>query len=188
MKRHFPGLLFLLIFISSPCFALSLPTSVQSNEILSEKPTEIKAGKKGLVVIFMSAVCPCSESHKEIIKKLAADFKDFNFVGVHSNADELPDPSKKYFKESNFPFPVLQDDHFKWADQFKALKTPHAFVISPEGNLLYQGGVTNSSVGPTADKQFLRDALAEVDTGKGVSVSRGRTLGCIISRGEKNVW
>ncbi len=50
--------------------------------------------------------------------------------------------TKKHFSETHFPFPVLQDKKSKWADQFGALKTPHAFVFNKSGELIYKGGVT----------------------------------------------
>jgi hypothetical protein len=156
--------------------------SVSGPDVVSEKKVELKTGSKGSVLVFLSAECPCSNSHIEILKKLAADFPHFSFLAVHSNQNESLKETKAYFQKAALPFPIIQDAGAKIADEYKALKTPHAFLLAPDGSILYKGGVTSSANGPSADSQYLRDALAEVEAGKPVSRPVGRTLGCIISR------
>jgi hypothetical protein len=155
---------------------------VRGPNILNEAPVSVKPLKKGMVVVFMSARCPCSSSHVEILKKLAKAHPDFAFVGVHSNADENEALSKPYFERANLPFPVIQDRGDKIADQFHAFKTPHSYLVSAEGKMLFRGGVTNSHEGPTADKQYLSDALDDIEAGRPVRVPEARTLGCTIAR------
>jgi thioredoxin-related protein len=163
-------------------------SSISGQNLLTGQPVEIKPGKKGTVVVFMSAKCPCSNSHIGIVKTLVNDFKDFSFVVVHSNMDESVESSKSYFQAAALPVPVIQDGNTQLADQLKAFKTPHAFLFAADGKIVYEGGVTSSAHGPTAEKQFLRDALNDVQADRPVRTPEGRTLGCIISRGEKNVW
>lgn len=146
------------------------------------------SNSKGLVVVFLSAKCPCSNSHNTELKDLAQIYKEFNFVAVHSNVDEGKDLSKPYFKNAAFPFPVIEDEKSKLADQLQASKTPHAFIFASSGEVLYQGGISNSKDCAKADRKFLREALVDLHSGKVVRTPEGRTLGCAISRGEKNVW
>ena len=159
-------------------------SEIHGRNLLTDEPIDVRPGKKGTVVVFMSIVCPCSNSHIPVLKKIADDFKNFNFVVVHSNSDEEIGATKSYFKTANFAFPVLQDQKTKLADEYKAYKTPHAFVISPDGKILYRGGVTNSNDAPTADKLYLRNALEDIEAGHEVRIKEGRTLGCVISRRE----
>ncbi|HWU43975.1 MAG TPA: redoxin family protein [Bdellovibrio sp.] len=139
-------------------------------------------GKKGSVVVFLSAKCPCSGSHEVVLNDLAKEYPDFIFVGVHSNADEDKTITKNHFAEAKLSFPVLQDSRSAWANQLGALKTPHAFVFNPKGELLYQGGVTDSHVGPAAKKTFLKDVLSDIQSGKAPRMKEGRALGCFIQR------
>lgn len=162
--------------------------SVGGLDLMSGKSIDVKSGKKGEVVVFMSAKCPCSNSHVAILKKLAKDYPGFSFVAVHSNVDEAKELTQEYFKKVDLPFPVIQDDGARIADVYKAFKTPHAFVVGPDGKTLYQGGVTNSHNGESADRNYLREALADLEAGRAVKTAEGRTLGCAISRGEKFVW
>ncbi len=162
--------------------------SVQGEDLLSGQKIEATAKAKGLVVIFLSSRCPCSDSHLPIIEKLSQQFTDFQFVGIHSNADEGKEQAQTYFKNAHLSFPILQDEKSKWADQLKASKTPHVFVLSPDGETLYKGGATSSAHGPTAEHAYLQDALTAIQAGKKVTTAETRTLGCAISRGEKYVW
>lgn len=142
---------------------------------------------KGTVVVFLSAKCPCSNSHVAEIKTLSEKYKDFKFVGIHSNIDEEVETSKKYFILHRLPFPVIQDDKAVLADAFKALKTPHSYVVSPEGEIVFQGGVTDSASGNEAKIHYLADALEDLQQGRKVKTAQARSLGCVILR-EKNTW
>ncbi|MBC7370772.1 MAG: redoxin domain-containing protein, partial [Bdellovibrionaceae bacterium] len=125
----------------------------------------------------------------EVLKKLAGQFKDFNFVAIHSNADETAELTKEYFVRAKLPFEIIQDKDSTLANKFKALKTPHVFVIVLNGEVQFQGGVTDSANASTAKKNYLQDALTDVQAGKPVAVATGRTLGCMIQRsGEGNSW
>jgi hypothetical protein len=185
--------LFFFLLVSIGSYAQSEPAKdvvrIQGIDLLSNESFDLESfsaknsrGSKGYVLVFLSALCPCSNSHVSEVKTLYQDFKSFQFIGVHSNQDEAPDISMKYFKSIQMPFPILADANARLADEFKAYKTPHAFVLSPKGKVLYQGGVTSSALADQADKHFLREALQDLDAGKNVRMVRGRTLGCVISR------
>ncbi len=135
------------------------------------------------VLVFLSAKCPCSRSHEPELKRLHSRFAGagFEFIGVHSNQDETLAESKKHFKEAALPFPVIEDRGAKLADEFRALKTPHVFVL--KGNeVVFQGGVDDSADGARAKKRFLEDALAALQQGKPLELTRARALGCAIQR------
>jgi hypothetical protein len=139
--------------------------------------------KKATVLVFLSAVCPCSESHEKGLKGLAEVYskKGYQFVAVHSNQDEPIDQAKSHFKKTALPFSVLNDVDAKIANEFKALKTPHAFILKGK-EIVYQGGVDDSSDAEKAKIKYLEVALAEFDSGKSVTLSKTRTLGCVIKR------
>lgn len=157
-------------------------------DLFTGQPVEIAAGEKGTVVVFLSAQCPCSASHAGEIKKIAAEYPAFRFVGVHSNSNEGKELTQGYFKDVKLNFPVLQDTDGKIAEQFRALKTPHAFLVAGDGKILYKGGVTDSKDCSKSGRNFLREALEDVSKGKKVRTAEARTLGCAISRGGKSDW
>ena len=177
-------LLVALLLSTTRAFATPSRSFLEGPNVLDGKTEKIDftTSRKGAVVVFLSAKCPCSASHEELLKNLSTEFKDFAFVGIHSNADENAEDTKNHFTTAHLNFPVLQDKKNLWANELGALKTPHAFVFNNKGELLYQGGVTDSHVGPAAKKQFLKEVLSDIEDGKAPRLKEGRALGCFIQR------
>lgn len=175
-------LLVLLVFCSAQCLAQALP-ALEGINIVTEKTTVIDwQEKKATALVFISSLCPCSNAHIEHLKTLAQKFPDINFVGIHSNADEVAKDSKEYFAQQNLPFPVLRDEKSTWANRLKAYRTPHAFVISPAGAVIYQGGVTSSAEAKKAEHFYLQETLERLLAGKKIETNKTRVIGCEIAR------
>lgn len=137
---------------------------------------------KGRVIVFLSAKCPCSRSHESSLEKLAKEFPEFAFIGIHSNKDEDEGFSSLHFREAGFSFPVIRDQDFKWANELGAMKTPHAYVIGPKGECWYRGGVDDTKDASKAKKFYLKQALLDLREGKEPQEKTSRTLGCAIVR------
>lgn len=135
---------------------------------------DVSQAKKATVVVFVSPDCPCSQSHEAELSRLSSLYseKGFRFVGV----------SHQYFEKSRLPFSVLTDSDSKIADEFAALKTPHVFVVDPQGKMLYRGAVTDSTKLPKAKKFYLATALEQIDKGQKVELAETKSLGCAIER------
>lgn len=180
------NLILLILYSFSAMAAIEkAPIRITALNLLSHQVQTVdffKTDKKASVVVFMSSKCPCSNSHVPLLRQLAQQYKDINFVAIHSNSDENVKEAAAYFKKANLGFPVLQDLHTRIADKLQAYKTPHVFVFSPQGRVLYQGGVTNSSNAASADEFFLKDALNDIENNRAVKTAEGRTLGCVILR------
>lgn len=157
--------------------------TISQNNIVTLKG--ISKSKKGLVVVFLSSVCPCSNSHVKELIQLQKEFKEFDFIGIHSNQDEKMDEAKKYFTSLDLDFLIIQDENASIADHFKAQKTPHAFIINPKNEIIYQGGVSSSNRFEKAEHFYLREALTNLKNNKEIQQAQTRALGCYINR-EKN--
>jgi hypothetical protein len=179
MKSLKLPLFLILVFFGSWSLAAS-PPPLKGKDVLTGKSLSFEP--RNLVVAFLSARCPCSNSHMPELADLAASYKNFKFVGVHSNLNENPDETKEYFTSHDLPFPVIQDQKLQLADRFKALKTPHVFVFGGQGELLYQGGVSSSADFEKAKTKYLRNALEDIENHRAVRTAEARTLGCAISR------
>lgn len=160
------------------------PTDLAGTDLRNGKWLEFRPSEKikASVVVFLSAKCPCSESHETKLTELAQTFPEFDFIGVHSNADEPLSEAQTYFSTRALPFPVLQDKETKIADRFGALKTPHAYVVGPRGECLYSGGVDDSKDANRAKDHFLKSALEAIRAGQSPKIKNARTLGCVIKR------
>ncbi len=172
-----------LFFVCATSFAYALPP-LEAKTILDDKVISLKwqSNSKNHVIVFLSSTCPCSNAHVEYLKKLHQENPDFEFIGVHSNADEKPETALSYFKLASLPFPVVKDQDSKWANEFKANRTPHSFVVNPKGEILYEGGVTSSSNPEKAEEFYLKDALSATKLGQKIKLSKTRVLGCEIAR------
>lgn len=190
MKALVFQILTLMFFLEARAFAATPDlAAVQAADLRSGREITVSGvGKKGLVVVFLSAQCPCSNSHVRELAALAGEYPEFSFVGVHANGGEDKRETVSYFERVHLPFPVVRDANYTLADRYKAFKTPHSFVIQSDGRIAYRGGVSSSHSFENADHKFLREALEDLRQNRAVRTPEGRTLGCAIARGERNVW
>jgi hypothetical protein len=161
--------------------------NLKGTELLTSKPVQIStqfSDKKGLVVVFLSAKCPCSNSHVKVLNELSKKYPKFRFVAFHSNSDETIREAQDYFQKNPLNFQVLKDKNSKTADALKAYKTPHAFILNQKGEIVYKGGVTDSSTAERASRNYLEEALADINQDIPIRLAEGRTLGCVIMRPE----
>jgi len=175
-----------LVFISTSANATTHLAPLTGLDLRSgQRFTQITDPKtKATVIVFLSARCPCSSSHEAALKSLFNQFstQGFQFIGIHSNADEPVQESQEHFVKAALPFPVIQDNAAQLADQFKALKTPHVFILNSQGETLFQGGVDDSHIAATAKKHYLDEALAALSQGNLPPQKEVRTVGCVIKR------
>ena len=168
-------------------WASSIPIeSVSGRDLLTSKELTLrpKDHPGGLVVVFLSARCPCSQSHVDALRSLAGRFPGYAFVGVHSNSDEPLSEAERVFEKAHLPFPLIEDQDAKLANRFSALKTPHAYVLNSLGEVVYRGGVSSSRDYSRARKKYLEEALLDLQAGQKVRNPETRTLGCVIKRGD----
>ena len=170
---------FLITLSSSASFPLK---SVGVKTFKGEKIEKLEAGKKGTVLFFLSSTCPCSNSHMKHLNDLSKTYKDFSFIGVHSDKFQEVQVAKEYFKSKGVEFPILEDKKQIVANELEALKTPHTFVFNNKNKMVFHGGVTNSSDYGHASKFYLKDALTSLDAGKTPKKNFARALGCYIGR------
>lgn len=152
---------------------------VKTNIVFNEKESSFKFS----VIIFLSARCPCSNSHIDELKDLSKKYHStVQFVAVHSNQNETQEEAKIYFKKQNLNFPIISDSGAKIADEFKAFKTPHVFVLNQKAEIIYRGGVSSSQHFSPDVKKYLREVLEDIVDGKSPRHTETRSLGCVILR------
>ncbi len=149
----------------------------------NKKITFPKKEAKATVVVFLSAKCPCSASHEKVIQDLSQKYSPhgFEFIAVHSNQNESMEMARDHFQSAGLTFPILEDRGAKIADELKALKTPHAFILQKD-KVVYEGGVDDSADSAEAKTPYLANALAELKENKPITVAKARALGCQIKR------
>jgi peroxiredoxin len=147
--------------------------------------------KKAIVVLFLGTECPINNQYLPMLAKMHETYsaKDVAFLGINSNLQDTPAKILAHVKTNKIPFPVLRDSANVVADDFAARRTPEAFVVSPGGQILYQGRIDDQiGIGfrrkePT--KKDLMVALDEVLAGKKVTTPLTDAPGCLIARSKK---
>jgi peroxiredoxin len=146
---------------------------------------------KGFIIIFTCNHCPFAKLYP---KRLNALNKKYNKLGVPllaiSSTDTLifeEDTFDKMVKKSRsekFNFPYLIDVNQMVAKNFKAEKTPHAFVIWKDNGawvIKYNGAIDDNGAEPSKVKEkYVEKAVDAILQGKEVPVKETKSVGCQI--------
>jgi AhpC/TSA family len=82
------------------------------------------------------------------------------------------------------PTATLMDEDGKVGQAFAARVTPHMYIVSAQGVLVYAGGIDSIASARVDDipkaTNYVRQAMAEIQAGKPVSVATSRAYGCSV--------
>ncbi len=183
------------IILAFPAFAADAPRTVPDFLLkdTADKPRSLSEfkDKKAVAVVFLGTECPISNSYALRLVELNKEFgpKGVQFLAVNSNWQDTPLRVTGHAKEYGIPFPVLKDAANVVADHFGARRTPEAFVLRPDGTILYQGRIDDQfGVGirrPEPTRRDFAEALEDVLAGKEVRVAKTEVVGCLIARAVK---
>jgi peroxiredoxin len=159
---------------------------VETGSILS---LEDFAGKRALVVVFLSAGCPFVRHVAPELTRLGRDYQPHGvgIVAIASNDVEThpgdaPDKLAAFASDQGFPFPILFDVTQKTAKDYCAACTPDFFLYGGDGRLVYRGELDDSRPGndKPLDGADLRAALDDVLAGRPVTSEQKPSIGCNI--------
>jgi len=150
---------------------------------------------KGKIVVleWFNFECPFSRYHygkANTMVKLANKYKDKNVVwlAVNSTTHTTIDKNREFAQKYKLPFPILDDRSGKVGRAYGATHTPHMFIIDTKGNIVYEGAIDNSPIGRTPAREklinYVDKALAELTTGKVVSIPKTKPYGFTVKYGK----
>lgn len=141
-------------------------------------------GKKGTLIVWLSAQCPVVKAYKDRINEIAAEYnaKGIAFVGINSNATEDLNWVKSNKTEFGYNFPVLIDKGNVLADKWGATVTPEVYYLDAKNTLLYHGAIDNDRSGKNITDQYLKTAFDSALSGKPIAKTRANAFGCTIKR------
>jgi glutathione peroxidase-family protein len=143
--------------------------------------------KSAWVVVFTGNHCVYSKKYEDRLISLGKEFgaKGVGFLLINSNdpnqnEEESISNMKLRVKEKGYPFVYLQDDQQTVAKMFGAQKNPEVFVLKGS-QILFKGAIDNNPLMPEkADRQYLRDALLAIISGKAPAEVSVPANGCNI--------
>jgi peroxiredoxin len=146
---------------------------------------------KGFVVVFTCIHCPFAKLYHERLNQLNAKYSKLHVPLLLINSSDtimfanesLPNMAK-VAREKKYASPYLFDPSQAVAKNFKAEKTPHAFVIWKENSqwvIKYSGAIDDNGAHPELVKTpYIANAIDELISGKPVSIAEGYSIGCAI--------
>ncbi len=152
---------------------------------------------KTIVLEWTNHQCPYVGKHyrgnnmQMLQKKWTA--RDVVWLSVISSAPGLEgyvtaEEANKLTNERNAaPSAVLLDPKGTVGRAYGARTTPHMFVISGDGMIVYAGGIDDKQSAQIEDikiaRNFVDNALTELSQGKPVSITGARAYGCSVKYG-----
>lgn len=140
---------------------------------------EAEKTHRGVVILFLSTICPYSNYYNDLIRVLAADFgkRGIAFVGVNSGALESADEARTHAREHGHTFDIIKDPESRIADLLDARRTPEAFFLDSFGILRYHGRIASKISSPD-----LKSAIEAFLDGRPIRPAETKAFGCAIPR------
>lgn len=147
---------------------------------------------KGFIIVFTCNHCPFAKLYPPRLNELNNRFKPLGvpLIAISSTdtmmyeEDTYPNMVTKA-KEEQFNFPYLFDEMQEVAKNFKAQKTPHAFVIWKENNnwvVKYNGAIDDNGMEPKqVSQQYVANAVNALLNGKPILTKETKSIGCQIA-------
>ena len=161
----------------------------------NNKETSLANLKKegGLLVIFSCNTCPfvvAWEDRYNGLNDLATNNK-IGMVLVNSNeakrtGDDSLAKMKAHATKLGYTAPYVLDANHKLADAFGASSTPHAYLFDKDMKLVYVGAIDDNYKDASQVKEtYLANAIKNLATGKTISPTQTKAIGCSIKRVQK---
>ena len=144
---------------------------------------------KYVVLEWFSPGCPaCKQAYGEggalrelpdRLKKDGVVWLVMNSEGPNEKGSELQ-RNKDFVKEHGVKSPILFDPTGAVGKAYGAKTTPHCFVVSDKGVLIYAGALDNAPYGKVSgDKkvEYVADAITQAKAGKKVEVAETKSYG-----------
>ncbi len=147
---------------------------------------------KGFIIVFTCNHCPFAKLYPPRLNELNNKFKPLGvpLIAISSTdtmmyeEDTYPNMVTKA-KEEQFNFPYLFDEMQTVAKNFKAQKTPHAFVIWKENNswvVKYSGAIDDNGMESNkVTETYVADAVNALLNGKPILTKETKSIGCQIA-------
>ena len=147
-----------------------------------------------VVLEWHNNVCPFTKKHYESgnMQRLQKEWTDKGVIWLTvissspgSQGYVTADQENDYLQKMHaVPTAAILDPKGDIGHLYSAKTTPHMFVISPQGQLIYNGAIDDKATTDPSDvngaNNYVSDALQEAMSGKAVAVASTRPYGCSV--------
>jgi peroxiredoxin len=140
--------------------------------------------KDVVVVVFTCNSCPVATEYEDRIiafsKKFAGTGGKVGLVAINVNRvaeDRLP-KMKERAEAKAFDFPYLYDETQKVGKAYGANFTPEFFVLDRNRQVVYMGGMDDSSQADSVKKNYLEPAVEAALAGRAPATAEAPAIGC----------
>jgi DsbC/DsbD-like thiol-disulfide interchange protein len=147
------------------------------------------AAYRGTVVVleWFNPDCPFVKRHhakRSTMVDLARKYAKKGVVWLAVNSTHYMDraKSKQWHEKWKLPYPLLIDRDGKVGRAYGAKTTPHMFVIDPNGQIVYQGGIDDDPRGRKGDeaRNHVAAALDDLLADRPVGRPKAAPYGCSV--------
>lgn len=145
----------------------------------------VARGVKPFVIVFIGEQCPVSRRYAPELKRFdaMAESSGLEFYGVISEPFMSASEARAFVADHGLDFTVLWDPSGDLARRLKPDITPEAFVISPEGDVLYRGRIDDRFAAIDVlrnqiTSHDLSNAIEAVGQGSAMTPRRTEAVGC----------
>ena len=146
---------------------------------------------KGFIVVFTCNHCPFAKLYPKRFNEMTEKYKKLGVpVLAISSTDTVTYEEDSYAlmvqkaKKEKYKFPYLYDNTQAVAKDFKADKTPHAYVIWKENGayvVKYNGAIDDNGFEPKkVENPYVMSAVDSLLANKNISVKDTKSIGCKI--------
>lgn len=144
---------------------------------------------KTVVLEWLNFECPFSKYHYDkasTMIDLAKKYKSKGVVwlAINSTNHTTPEANKAFVAKHKLPYPILDDRPGTVGRTYGAKTTPHMFVISPRGQIVYDGAIDNSPLGKTPKGEelvnYVDQVLAALVANKDIGNRETKPYGCSV--------
>jgi len=142
-----------------------------------------------VVLVFLANHCPVVGQYEDRLIEFTKDYKDkgVRVVGISvstMNQDKIPG-IKDYMKDHKSNYVYAYDETQAVGRAYGATNTPQFFVLDKERKIRYTGAMDDNSTEAKATKNYVRDAVDALLSGKTPEVDETRAVGCTIGYSRK---
>jgi len=145
---------------------------------------------KTVVLEWFNPGCPFVKKHHKNTDSMTKTYDfakehDVVWLAINSGAPGEQghgvERNKLAKKDFGIEYPILIDETGKVGKAFGAKTTPHMFVISPKGTVVYQGAIDNDrSIRSLGETNYVLSTLKRSMAGETIEVQNSRPYGCSI--------